>query len=279
MNKSVLLVLVAAAALTIGLYTRPKVVVSNKENALTAAPANSGHVNQAETGTTEGGDTHENPLTTAQQQKLAGLQQAFRAATGTNRVKAAYTLSEAYRAAQKFDSAAHYAIEAAKLQPDVEAYLKAGDLSYEAYTFAMNADKAAQLGEQTRDWYGKALAKNPNLLTAKANMAMTYVSTPTPMQGISLLREIIQQDPNNEAALFNLGMLAIQSGQYDRAAERFRQILTNNPTHRKALFYLGISLAEAGHKEEAKEVLGKVKAQEKDPQVLKALQEYETRLQ
>jgi len=109
-------------------------------------------------------------------------------------------------------------------------------------------------------------------------MAMTYVNTENPMQGIALLREVLQQDPTNELALFNLGLLSMQSNQYDRAIERFRQILVNNPTSRKAQFYLGISLAEGGKRDEARQVLAQVKKGEKDPQILAAIREYEERL-
>ena len=98
------------------------------------------------------------------------------------------------------------------------------------------------------------------------------------MQGIMLLREVLKQEPTNELALFNLGLLSMRSNQYERAIERFRQILVNNPTSRKAQFYLGVSLAEAGQKAEAKQVLAQVKMQEKDPQILAAVREYEERL-
>ena len=68
--------------------------------------------------------------------------------------------------------------------------MRAGDQYFEAYGFAVDEKKAAYLGEKTREFYQKSLANNPNLLAAKANMAMTYVSTQTPMQGIMLLREV-----------------------------------------------------------------------------------------
>jgi Flp pilus assembly protein TadD len=142
----------------------------------------------------------------------------------------------------------------------------------------VDEQKAKNLGTKTREFYQKAIDQNPGLLTAKANMAMTYVNTENPMQGILMLREVIDADPTNELALFNLGILSMRSNQYSKAADRFRQILTNNPTNTKAKFYLGLSLVELGDKEQASKVLSEVKKEEKDPVIQQAIGELEGRL-
>ena len=129
----------------------------------------------------------------------------------------------------RYDSAAYYAEQLAVIQPDEKNLLRAADAYYEAYTFSVDEQKTTILGEKTRSLYNKALEKNSNLLAAKANLAMTYVNTDTPMKGISLLREVIAQDPTNEPALFNLGLLSMRSNQYAKAVDRFRQILVNKP--------------------------------------------------
>lgn len=298
MNKLVLLVVVLAAALTVGLYTRPKVVVRNEERQLTQSGA--GARTSQTTGRTGSQATdslnavasigtpddsqpdrsaiHEKPVSADEQKRLATLRSAFTNADAGQQEAAAEKLIAAFRDITRYDSAAHYADLLAVAQSTERNMLRAGDAYFEAYTFSVNEQKTAKLGEKTRDFYQRVLAKNPNLLSAKANMAMTYVNTPTPMQGIMLLREVLQQEPTNELALFNLGLLSMRSNQYSKAIDRFRQILVNNPASRKAQFYLGVSLAEAGQKEEARRVLALVKKQEKDPQILAAVREYEERL-
>jgi predicted Zn-dependent protease len=278
MNKFVVLVIVLAAALTAGLYTLPKVVVRDENKQLagrtTQTPtAESSHVGGAAPST-----IHEKPVTPEQQKRLETLRTEFTTANSTQKESAGTKLITFFRELTRYDSAAHYAELLAVADPSERNLLRAGDQYFEAYTFSVDEKKTASLGHKTRDYYQKALAKNPNLLAAKANMAMTYVNTDTPMQGIMLLREVLQQEPTNELALFNLGLLSMRSNQYDRAIERFRQILVNNPGNRKAQFYLGVSLAEAGQNAEAKKVLAQVKQQEKDPQILAAIQEYEERL-
>ena len=293
MNKLVLLVIILAAALTVGLYTLPKVVVRD-ENKQLGASASGGHTTQAPAATQAGEDAphngapasaesdgkavHEQPLSAEKQKRVAALRAEFASAGPAQKEVSGGKLIALFREATRYDSAAHYAGLLAQAQPTEGNLLRAGDAYFEAYSFAVDEKKTATLGQQTRQFYQQVLIKNPNLLSAKANMAMTYVNTDTPMQGIMLLREVLKQDPVNELALFNLGLLAMRSNQYERAVERFRQILVNNPASRKAKFYLGVSLAEAGQKAEAKQVLAQVKKQEKDPQILAAVREYEERL-
>lgn len=282
MNKYVLLVIILAAALTAGLSWLPKGVVRNENKQLggrtTQTPTADSLNVAANTGTPDRSAIHEKPVTPEQQQRLETLRAAFVAAGPAQQEAAAEKLIAQFREVTRYDSAAHYAELLATAQPTERNLLRAGDQYFEAYTFAVDERKTAVLGQKTRDYYGRALTKNPNLLAAKANMAMTYVNTETPMQGIRLLREVLEQEPTNELALFNLGLLSMRSGQYERAVDRFRQILVNNPASRKAQFYLGVSLAEAGQREEARRVLTQVKQQEKDPQILAAVREYEERL-
>ncbi len=280
MNKSILLVVGLASLLTVGLYSLPKGVVQNADKKLSGQASGGRTTTKANEARQEKKSEveHNAPLTAEQQQKRSALLTAFANAGDADKAKTAAPLIDFFRSVSRFDSAAFYADQVATRQPTEPNLLRAGDLYFEAYGFAVDDKKSADLGQKTRDFYQKALDKNPNLLLAKANMAMTYVSTQTPMQGIMLLREVLQQDPTNEVALFNLGLLSMRSNQYDRAIERFRQILAVNPNSRKARFYLGVSLVEKGEKAEAKTVLAEVKATEKDPQILAAVKELEERL-
>jgi tetratricopeptide (TPR) repeat protein len=288
MKASTVLVIASTIVLSAGLYSLPRVVVQNAAKQITGAArgrstgtpvADSLNV-VANTGETSEADVqHNEPLTPDQQKAAEGLQKRYAAAQPATRKLVAEQLITFFRSVSRFDSAAYYAGEVARIEPTGQTYLRAGDQYFEAYGFAIAEQKAAYLGEQTRAYYQKALTENPDLLAAKANMAMTYVNTPTPMQGIKLLREVLDQDPTNELALFNLGMLSMRSGQYSKAIDRFRQILVNDPANRKALFYLGVSLVETNQKAEAKKVLADVKANEKDPQVQAAIKELEERME
>ncbi|AQG81879.1 tetratricopeptide repeat protein [Spirosoma montaniterrae] len=286
MNKYVLFVIGIAVLATVGLFSLPKVVVRNEGKQLSAARGGrttdslnaAASVGTPDPSQPDRSAMHEKPMTPEQKKQIDVLRAAWASSGESQKEATAEKLIAVFRELTRFDSAAFYAGQLATAQPTERNLLRAGDQYFEAYTFAVDEQKTASLGQKTRDFYQKVLAKNPTLLAAKANMAMTFVNTNTPMQGIMLLREVLEQDPTNELALFNLGLLSMRSNQYERAIERFRQILVNNPSSRKAQFYLGISLAEAGQKAEAQKVLAQVKQQEKDPQILAAIREYEERL-
>jgi tetratricopeptide (TPR) repeat protein len=273
---------VLAVALVGTLFSLPKVVVNNKgkemdkekgQSSAATAPAT------ASVATESSPNSHDGAALSPDQQKVVDqLRSGFNQAGNKDKVAAGVKLSDEFAKLQKFDSAAFYAEKVALLSPAVENLMRAGDRYYEAYGFAVDEQKAKNLGTKTREFYQKAIDQNPGLLTAKANMAMTYVNTENPMQGILMLREVIDADPTNELALFNLGILSMRSNQYSKAADRFRQILTNNPANTKAKFYLGLSLVELGDKEQASKVLSEVKKEEKDPVIQQAIGELEGRL-
>ncbi|WP_138481036.1 tetratricopeptide repeat protein [Dyadobacter bucti] len=276
MKKSIILSCVLAIALVGTLFSLPKVVVNtkakemDKENtqpaAAAAAPENSPQ-------------SHDGATLSPEQQKVVDqLRSGFIQAGEKEKVAAGFKLSDKFAEFQKFDSAAFYAEKSTLLSPSIENLVRTGDRYYEAYGFAIDDQKAKNLGTKTREYYQKAIDQNPGLLAAKANMAMTYVNTENPMQGILMLREVIDTDPTNELALFNLGILSMRSNQYSKAADRFKQILTNNPANTKAKFYLGLTLVELGNKEEARKVLAEVKNEEKDPVIQQAIGELEGRL-
>jgi tetratricopeptide (TPR) repeat protein len=49
------------------------------------------------------------------------------------------------------------------------------------------------------------------------------------MEGITLLRELIQKDSTNVDAQYQLGLFSVQSGQLDKAVSRFQKVLALRP--------------------------------------------------
>jgi tetratricopeptide (TPR) repeat protein len=280
MKKSILLSCVLAVALVGTLFSLPKVVVNNKGKEMDKGGSQQATAATAAAPAGESSSkSHDGAALSPDQQKIVDqLRSGFNQAGEKDKVSAGVKLSDEFAKLQKFDSAAFYAEKVALLSPSLENIMRTGDRYYEAYGFAVDDQKAKNLGAKTREYYQKAIDQNPGLLAAKANMAMTYVNTENPMQGILMLREVIDTDPTNELALFNLGILSMRSNQYSKAADRFRQILTNNPANTKAKFYLGLTLVELGDKEQARKVLSEVKKEEKDPVIQQAIGELEGRL-
>lgn len=270
MNKSILFLILSSFGLVAALYSLPKIIVNSENKGALLGSANrdkSKTENTKPIEVHEEEDEHTTALTVEQQNQINKLKADYNNSAASNQTKAAENLIESFAEFQKFDSAAYYAEKLAIKNPTEKSWVGAADLYYQAFTFAVDNGKGLKMGEKSREYYQKALEKNPNLLLAKTNMAMTYVSTPTPMQGILLLREVVAQSPDFEPAVFNLGLLSMRSNQFSKAAERFKHLVNNNAKNTKAAFYLGVSLARLGRNAEAKEVLEKVKIADKDPAI------------
>ena len=265
MLKTRIVLVVISAVVVWLIFLLPKVVVENEsqlsnDSSASSRPATTGvHVQ-------------------APQEVLTSIR-ALRAeySGGTRNEKNAIfadSLANLYQEAGKFDSAAWFAEEASAFFNTLESWTKAGDLYYQAYTFAIDQAKQDQLAEKVREFYTMVLKESPKNLGAKTKMAMTYVSSSSPMQGIMMLREVLQEDPKNQLALFNLGMLSIQSGQYDKAIDRLEELVKINPAYSQAQLLLGIAWMEKGNKTKAKAQFEKVKNMDKDPSVQATVDSY-----
>src|SRR5258708_3948134 len=106
------------------------------------------------------------------------------------------------------------------------------------------------------------------------NVAMTYLSTGGPMQGISRLKDVLSEDPKNELALFNMSMLSVQSGQNKKAIDWLKQLAEVNPKHVQGQMLLGVAFMNDGQKNEARAQFERVKKMDNDPAVQAKVDSY-----
>ncbi len=274
MNRNQGILLSLALAATLGLYALPKAVVTKdgkqaerqgKETPLSSTPDPAGNFEAM----------HSKEIAADDAQKLDILINNFRTVSDTKKkVIFADSLAILYTKLNRLDSAALYYERLAELEPSRERKIRAGEGYYEAAIFTTASDKRKVLNEKSRAIFSDLLSSNPTDLDTKARLAMTYVDTENPMQGILMLREVVKEDPRNEVAIYNLGVFAIQSGQYDKAVERLHSLIAINPQHDQAHFFLGVSHAELGHAGEAKEHFEIVKKLNSDPAVHAAVDKY-----
>lgn len=262
MLKNRIILIAVCAVLIWLLFVLPKVVVQNDSPSIAADS------------TTKGSDPHSTAPASILK-NIAVFQTKYREASEKQK-KAIFadSLTTLYAKTGKFDSAGWYAEEVAKFFNNENSWIKAGEMYYQAYTFALDQTKQEQLAEKTREYLGKVLAVSPQNLEAKTKIAMTYLSSGSPMQGITMLREVLAQDPKNESALFNLGMLSIQSGQYDKAVDRLKELVEVNPGHVQGQLLLGVALMNSGDKKGAKAQFEKVKDMDRDPAVQATVDSY-----
>lgn len=285
MSTQKILLSVGAIILVVAIFLLPKVVVDSEGSEVEEGEG------QSEIHTEGDGHDHEDPamgsnnnaiadahdveVSESSQKQINNLRENLFASN--NKEKSAIfadSLAVLFKQINRLDSAAKYSAIAADFVPGQENWLKAGNSNYEAFSFALDAEKAQHLGEEARRYFEKVLAENPGMLEVKTKLAMTYISTENPMKGIQMLLDVVKQDPENEQALFNLGILSMQSGQYEKAIERFEKIIALYPNNVQAQFYLGVSYYEDGKEDKAREQFEKVKKLDNDPAVQASVESY-----
>ncbi len=300
--------LAVAGVLAVSIYLLPQSVVQNKSEALSAASpapnagspaagspaagssstagtaANAtGSESEAEHFEGDGhdhGDGHEHSpqrqeLPESAREHLQSLKESA-SKTGDKQKFAIFADSLAANWAKWawYDSAAHWAEKAVVAQPTIERRYAAGNLWYEAFQLAPDVAQQRQYGERAAGHLNKVLEKNPKHSAAQIRLALTYVVSENPMQGIMLLRQVLEREPNNTEALFHMGVLSFQSNQYDKAIERFEQLISLDANHKEGHFYLALSYIQLGQKDKAREHLLAVQKLDPNPEVKAVVDEY-----
>ena len=175
------------------------------------------------------------------------------------------------RLAQEWDDvnqttpAAFYYELIAQKEPNFETWLKAGDKFTDAYQQSMDTLVQPALVQKAISSYQNADKIKPNTLEVKTGLGIAYVTgTPNPMQGITLLLDVVNKDPNNLKANLNLGLFSMKSGQFDKAVERFKTVINITPSA-EAWFYLASSYENMDRKTEAIAAYLKTKEIAADP--------------
>lgn len=255
MTKSRIILLSFILLSTIALYMLPRYVVNN--NAADKVDEEAPATSQSSARPIE----HSNVIVIPDSVlvKIDELYDSFiNAENQEKRLIFADSLANAYKSVGKLDSLAKYLEIKAIENPSSENFLIAGDGYYEAFNFAVDQTRRNYLAAKAQDYYKRVLDENSSLLDVKSKLAMTYVAGSNPMQGITMLREVLADDSSNQLAIYNLGVLSITSGQFEKAIEHFERLKELDPENPEAHFYIGYCFFELGKVDEAKPYFEKV---------------------
>ncbi len=261
------IILIAASAIVVWLiFLLPKAVVENESQLKSADSASS-----KKSSSLPSGHTSASPALVSM---IKEVKAAFQNSSDKKNAIFADSLQGLYAQTGQFDSAAWFGERAATFFNTTESFQKAGNSFYKAYTFAMDAQKQKMLADKTREYLGKVIEANPKNYEARINVAMTYLTTGGPMQGIRQLKDVVAEDPKNELALFNLGMLSVQSGQNKKAIDWLKQLAEVNPEHVQGQMLLGVAYMNDGQSNEARAQFEKVKKMGNDPAIKDMVDSY-----
>ncbi len=292
MQKTQLILIVVAIAIIGGLYSLPRVVVSNPASQNNAAKSaqnegksdNKTDANAQEhthadgskhTGShseDENTSTHQKGLSESQKNRLNTLKKAYLQESAEKKSIALDSLNAFFRTVNLIDSVGFYLLADARSNKNTPDKLKlAADAYFDAFGFALDSSRAKSLGQEAEKIYTEILTQNPKNLDAKAKLGVIYVSSNAvaPMKGINLLLSVVEEDPNNEFALYNLGFFSMMRGAHDKAIVRFEKLLETHPRNIQAWMHLAESYETLGKNKKAYEALEKVKQLDNSPEVQK----------
>jgi tetratricopeptide (TPR) repeat protein len=183
--------------------------------------------------------------------------------------------------AQKWDDvnqaapAAFYYQAIAGKQNTYQDWVTAGDRFNDGIRYTQDTVAQPALVLNAVSAFQNALKLNPDGLDAKTGLGIAYVNggAPSPMQGISLLLEVVGKDPANRKANLSLGLFAIKSGQFQKGVDRFKGMIAVKPEF-EPYFYLAECYKQLGQKKEAIDAYEKSKALMPDPAFTAQVDQY-----
>lgn len=161
---------------------------------------------------------------------------------------------------------AYYAVKKAEntgVQADL---IAAGDYNTMLVESAPDDQAKQYLSNNAINCYKKALALDTADVVVQMRLASAYINDGSnPMQGITMLRTIVEKDSNNADAQLLLGKYAIISGQNEKAIARLEKVVYLQPSNTEGLLLLAQAYEGAGNKARAIEMLERSLKTEKDP--------------
>jgi len=266
MHISRIILTAVAILLVVGMYFLPKVVVENEqtdeptlEAAQESAPVASAHLRE---------------VPDSEAELIALFKEEFKKAENPEKsANFADSLAITFADLNFHDSAAYYAVQALQLDSTAARLINAADNHFEAFNYAVELEEKEYWGQLSRKYYQSALDNDAQLYDEKAKMALTYLPT-QPMQGVILLREVVEAAPSNRLALYNLGLLSLQSNQFDKAVQRFESLVEAYPDDLEGQFYLGVAYFESGQTADAKSQFQKLQDLDISPEMRSNLEAY-----
>lgn len=226
MNKTQLVLLGGAVVLVIVLFQLPRVVVENDKIGMEESASHSFEIPE---------DTR---------LKINDFRRNWEVEVDIQKkLNFADSLASLYLDYQVLDSAVWF-VDYIKSTGFEGREFRIADLYFWAFQRSPEPNQAKEYGAKAGAEFRKLLETYPENSSLKNRLAMTLVATENPMQGIQMLREILEENPGDPETLKNLGILSIQSGQFDKAEERFRELIAVDSSDLENLFYLAMSLAE-----------------------------------
>nr|WP_294943447.1 tetratricopeptide repeat protein [uncultured Mucilaginibacter sp.] len=213
-------------------------------------------------------------LDAEQARQISTMEEQLNAASDAVKPSMQRSLAALWDAAVQPAPAAFYYLAIAQNTKQFDDWVNAGNRFNEATKRSQEANEQIALSAKAAEAFTNATKLKPTDLEAKTGLGVALVNGGgMPMEGITLLLDVVKQDPKNHSALLNLGMFAMKSGQYDKAVGRFKTMIAIKE-ELEPYFYLAESYKQLGRKQEAIAAYEKCKELIGDPVEGKRIDEF-----
>ena len=165
------------------------------------------------------------PLSPALAEQLADLDDRIASETGEARMimrrEKAFLLMQSDRT----DLAALEYQAIAESSGRAEDWNLAGDLFYNWMDSEEDPNQKALIASNVIASYEEVLALQPDNLGVRTDLATAYLSTGSPMLGVTEIKRVLEEDSTHLHANFNYGLMLWQIGRVEQASEQFNKIL------------------------------------------------------
>lgn len=185
------------------------------------------------------------------------------------------SLAEFWEKQKALPPSSYYFTEYAKAVDTGESWKEASKRNYLAYKAANDTLWRPYFTDEAIVSLEKTINFVPSDAESKIQLADCLIDGKNEvMQGVLLLREVVEAEPTNIAANIQLGRLSIVSGQFDKAKERLNTVLSVEPENTEALYFLGETHIAMGENDKAIAVFQKCAELVDDPRFKRELDKY-----
>ena len=178
--------------------------------------------------------------------------------------------------ARIFEPYVWYEAESSRLENSEKSLTFAARLFLENLQSDQNGSRRQWKALQAKDLYERSLKINPDNDSSKVGLGACFLFgniSANPLEGIAMIREVIQRDSTNVYAQLTLVKGSLLSGQYEKGIERLLKVVTLQPSNTEAVLMLADLYERTGEKKKAIEWYGKSLQLIPTPEIQQAIRE------
>jgi len=165
------------------------------------------------------------PLTGALAEQIADLDARISTESGAERITLLREKTFLLMQADRTDLAAVEYQAIAEITGAAEDWRLAGDLFYDWMNSQEDPAIHAQIATSAIAAYEKVLELEPEDHGVRTDLATAYLSTGSPMLGVTEIKRVLEEDPTHVQANFNYGLMLWQIGRTEQASEQFVKVM------------------------------------------------------